>query len=148
MGQNPSWKSNSPICKPEISLISSNSKVHHHIITRWTPSPTQTHINPVQTPNTSMNVKFNIILIPMSRPPMWSLQLRVPHQIPVAPLLASILATCHAHHTPFDYIPLTTCGELCWSYSFSLCILLQKSSSCSHSSPNIPPLPYSRTHSA
>ena len=140
MGQNPSWQANSPTGRSQISLISSNLNVHHHIVMNWTPSPNQRHTNIVQVPHTSMNVKFNIILLSMPRLAMWSLKLRVLHKIPVTSLLASILSTWHADPTPLHQIPQTTVGELCRSISLSICILRLANARCSHLNPNIPPL--------
>jgi len=146
MGQNPSWQANSPTGGSQISLISSTLNVHHHIFMSWTPSPTQIHTNIIQVPHNSMNFKFNIILIPMPRPAMGSLKLRVHHEIPIATLIASILSACHAHPTALDLKPQMTVGELCRPHSFSICILRLSTARCSHLNRNIPPLPLEYPH--
>jgi hypothetical protein len=61
MEQNPSWQADSSAGRPEVSLVASNSKVHHHIHTSWPPVPTQSQINPVHVPH-SLSWSFSVIL--------------------------------------------------------------------------------------
>ena len=96
MVQRPSWEANWFAASQEIPRISRNPKVHYRTHKRPPPVSILGQPNPVHIP-TFYLLEFhpNNIHPSTTRPPQWSLSLRLPHQDPVhLPLLT------HTRHMP------------------------------------------------
>jgi len=111
MQQNPSWKTNSPSASQEIPGILWNPKIHDRVHKSLALLSILSHINPIHYLSL-FNVHFSIILPSTSGFSKWPLSLNFPHQSSICISPLPTRATCPAHLTLLDYIPLTISVEM------------------------------------
>jgi hypothetical protein len=136
--QSPSWQANSHSASQEIVFILWNPNSGYRVHKNLPLVPILGQMNPVHNFSPYFPEIHSKIIPPyMPRSSDWSLHFRISTKILYAFLISPCVLNSLSHHSRLNLITVIVCGEVCKSWSSSLCILLQPPAASFHLGPNI-----------